>query len=84
MFQPGVRELAGASPTARQHISLFLDRLRHVRTALSGDDLQKMGIAPGPQIKEILQRLNDARLDGQVSNKEGESRLVKKWLDIEI
>ncbi len=72
--------LACDSPVARQHIQLFLDKLRYVKPALTGNDLQKMGIAPGPQIKEILQRLHEARLDGKVTSKKDEVELVKEWL----
>jgi len=39
-----------------------------------------MGIAPGPRIKEILNLLHEARLDGKVTTKQEEEELVKKWL----
>ncbi|MFC2021680.1 CCA tRNA nucleotidyltransferase [Chloroflexota bacterium] len=66
--------LATDSPVARQHIQTFLTKLRYIRPSLT--DLKKMGIAPGPQIKEILQRLHEARLDGKVTDKKGEEGLV--------
>ena len=72
--------LACDSPVARQNINLFLTRLRYVKPALNGDDLVRMGIAPGPHIKEILQLLHEARLDGKVTSKQGEVDLVKGWL----
>ncbi len=74
--------LACDSPVARQHIRLFLDKLRYVKSALAGNDLKKMGIAPGPQMKEILQRLQEARLDGKVTSKQGERELVEGWVNI--
>jgi hypothetical protein len=40
-----------------------------------------MGIAPGPRMKEILQRLHEARLDGKVTSKKGERNLVEGWVD---
>ncbi|MBA7469551.1 A-adding tRNA nucleotidyltransferase [subsurface metagenome] len=73
--------LACDSPVAHQHIQLFLKKLRYVKSALTGNDLKKMGIVPGPRMKEILQRLHDARLDGKVTSKQGEVDLVKGWLD---
>jgi len=73
--------LACDSPMARQHIQLFLDKLRYIKPILTGNDLQKMGIAPGPQIKEILNLLHEARLDGKVTSKHGEVELVEGWLD---
>ena len=72
--------LACDSPVACQNINLFLTRLRYVKPALNGDNLVRMGIAPGPQIKEILQLLHEARLDGKVTSKQGEEELVKGWL----
>ena len=73
--------LACDSPVARQHIQLFLNKLRYVKSALTGNDLKKMGIAPGPRIKEILNLLHEARLDGKVTSKQDEVDLVKRWLD---
>ncbi len=73
--------LACDSPVARQHIQLFLDKLRYVKPALTGNDLQKMGIAQGPRMKEILQRLHDVRLDGKVTTKQGEVELVEGWVN---
>ncbi len=72
--------LASDSPVARQHIQLFLDKLRYIKPALNGNDLKRMGIAPGPQIKEILNLLHEARLDGKVTSKKGEEELVKGWI----
>lgn len=74
-----VHALATESEVARQHIQAFLTKLRYVKPALTGDDLQKMGIPPGPRMKEILQRLHDARLDGKVTSKKGEEDLVGEW-----
>jgi len=68
------------STVARRNINLFLSRLRYVKPALNGDDLVRMGIAPGPQIKEILKLLHEARLDGKVTSKQGEVELVEGWL----
>ena len=73
--------LAGDSSVARRHIQLFLSKLRYVKPALTGDDLKRMGIAPGPRIKEILNLLHEARLDGKVASKKGEEEMVRGWLD---
>lgn len=68
------------SAIARQHMEVFLHKLRYVKPALTGNDLIQVGIPPGPQIKEILQRLHEARLDGNATTKEDEEELVKGWL----
>jgi tRNA nucleotidyltransferase (CCA-adding enzyme) len=71
--------LATNSSTARRHIKLFLGKLRYVKSALTGNDLKQMGITSGPQIKEMLQRLHEAKLDGKVTTKRDEEELVKGW-----
>jgi len=72
--------LATSSAIARQHMETFLRSLRYIKPALTGDDLIKMGVSSGPQIKEILHMLHEARLDGKVTTKQGEEELVKGWL----
>jgi len=73
--------IATDSPVARQHVNLFLNKLRYIKPALNGDDLQRMGVSPGPRIKEMLNLLHEARLDEKVSSKKDEEGLVKGWLD---
>ncbi|MEK6764119.1 MAG: hypothetical protein AABY96_15550 [Nitrospirota bacterium] len=51
-----------------------------VKTALTGRDLQAMGLQPGPQYTTILGKLLDARIDGKVSTEEEERVFVRKWL----
>jgi tRNA nucleotidyltransferase (CCA-adding enzyme) len=63
---------------AKKYISLYLTRLRAVKVELSGDDLKKMGIPPGPRYKKILAELLDAKLDGLVHNRDEEMAFVRK------
>jgi tRNA nucleotidyltransferase (CCA-adding enzyme) len=64
--------------TARKYVSLYLTHLRNVKVTLTGDDLKKMGIPPGPRYKRILAELLDAKLDGTVKNREEEVEFVKR------
>jgi len=73
--------LATDSAIIRQHIQTYLTKLCYVKPALTGNDLQKLGIPPGPRMKEILQKLHEARLDGKATSKQGESELVRGWVD---
>lgn len=73
-----VTSIAAASTAPREHIRTFLARLCHVKPALTGNDLLAMGIPSDPRIKEVLERLLDARLDGKVTSKEGEEELVRE------
>jgi tRNA nucleotidyltransferase (CCA-adding enzyme) len=70
--------LAAGSATAAEHIELFLSVLRYVKPALGGDDLIDMGVPQGPRVKEILQRLREARLDGKVTSKREEEAMVRR------
>ena len=73
--------LAAESPVAGEHIQLFLNVLRHVQPALSGEDLKRMGVAASPRIKEVLNMLRKARLDGKVGSRKEEEKLVEGWVE---
>ena len=51
---------------------------RAIKTALTGRDLQAMGLKPGPQYKTILGKLLDARIDGMITTEAEERALVRK------
>lgn len=68
--------IAAGSSTARKHLHLFLTKLRYVKPYTTGGDLIKLGIPPGPQVKDILQKLLDALLDGRIRSRKGEEKLV--------
>jgi tRNA nucleotidyltransferase (CCA-adding enzyme) len=71
--------IATGSPAAAEHIELYLNVLRHVNPVLSGGDLKKMGIPEGPRIKEILQTLREARLDGKINSRREEEMMVRRF-----
>ena len=58
----------------------YLDKLRHVRPLLTGDDLLALGVAQGPLVGELLRELLDARLDGLVRSRADEEALVRRRL----
>jgi tRNA nucleotidyltransferase (CCA-adding enzyme) len=63
---------------AKRAVSQYLTSLVQVRPELDGDDLKAMGFAPGPLFKRILDRLQAARLDGEVLTREQEVELVRR------
>jgi tRNA nucleotidyltransferase (CCA-adding enzyme) len=69
--------IASDSPIAYKNIRLYLDKLRYIKPILSGNDLIKLGIPQGPRIKELLNKLLDARLDGKVKTRRDEEGVVK-------
>lgn len=62
----------------RQWVSHYITRLRGVRPLLSGHDLQRLGVPPGPGYKTILADLLRARLNGEVVSADDERRLVER------
>jgi len=66
------------SPTLRQNLGLYLDRLRHIRSSVDGNELLKLGVREGPQLGIILKKLLAARLDGTVKSKSDEVNLARQ------
>ena len=64
----------------RQRLDLYQRRLRHIRPVLDGDDLRRMGVDPGRIYRLILERLRDARLDGEIETRAQEEALVRAML----
>jgi len=53
---------------------------RKITPTITGHDLRKRGVAPGPIYKDILQRLRAAWLDGHIATAEEETRLFDRWI----
>ncbi len=64
-------------PALKEEIDAAL-AARDVRPLLTGKDLQRMGLRPGPLCGEILKRLRAARIDGLLKDREGEISFLKK------
>jgi tRNA nucleotidyltransferase (CCA-adding enzyme) len=62
----------------QKRLELFLNKLRHIQPALTGEDLIEAGIPSGPYVKEILELILEARLDGKVSTAAEEMEIVNK------
>jgi tRNA nucleotidyltransferase (CCA-adding enzyme) len=77
-------KLMSAQPAARlnllkRHLVEYAKN-KSVKTALTGRDLQAMGLKPGPRYKTILGKLLDARIDGMITTEADERALVEKQL----
>lgn len=62
----------------KKAVSLFLSAMSQVRPLLGGDDLRELGFLPGPLYGRILERLLEARLDGEVATRQDELALVER------
>jgi tRNA nucleotidyltransferase (CCA-adding enzyme) len=68
--------IAAPSPIACRQLELYLHKLRYVKSILGGDDLRRMGFAPGPGIRETLEQLRDGRLDKKLTTRQDEEAFV--------
>ena len=57
--------IAGANPTASRNIEFYLDKLRYVKPGVSGRDILKMGVPPGPLVGDMLRQRLAERLDAE-------------------
>jgi len=57
--------------------SLKAEEIRPPRL-LTGHDLIDMGYKPGPRFREMLERIEDAQLEGEISSREEAIRLVRR------
>lgn len=69
---------ARADDEIRRWLSHYFIHLRTIHPELTGDDLRKLGFAPGPIYREILDALRFARLDAEVESRSDEISFVKK------
>lgn len=62
-------------------IKQFWQSWRGIKTAVTGHDLRRLGLRPGPRFALILARLQAARLDGEVTTDEQERALLLKLIE---
>jgi tRNA nucleotidyltransferase (CCA-adding enzyme) len=61
---------------AHQNLHNYLETWRHVKPKTNGHDLKKRGLRPGPRFQQILTRLRQAWLDGEVKTEIEEMELL--------
>lgn len=76
-------ELAGAwlagGAAARAQLDWYCAWAAGVRAELRGEDLVRLGVARGPAVRRALERLRDARLDGEARSRAEEIERVRSW-----
>jgi tRNA nucleotidyltransferase (CCA-adding enzyme) len=72
--------IAGEGKESRPALVLYTEKLHGVKPILSGSDLIKMGVAQGPMMKDILDAVLDARLDGKAVTREDEKAVIREML----
>jgi poly(A) polymerase len=95
LAHPGIGELLAlhqaipkAAGQSAEHVDFCEQKLRewppevlNPPPLITGDDLQEMGLTPGPLFKRLLDAVRAAQLDGEVVVKEQAIKLVKKLLE---
>ncbi|TAJ09326.1 MAG: CBS domain-containing protein [Nitrospirae bacterium] len=66
--------------SVKRLVVAFLAVDRRTKPALTGADLKALGLKPGPRYRQILQRLLDARLNGEVRTDEEERALAARLI----
>ncbi|HET8944775.1 MAG TPA: hypothetical protein VFO59_08340 [Dehalococcoidia bacterium] len=65
---------------ARDRCLDYLERARHLKPTLRGDDVIALGVPRGPEVGQALRRLKKAKLNGEVKTRRDEERLVRGLL----
>ncbi len=63
---------------SRRFISLFFTHLKKLKPELRGRDLVALGYQPGPLIKEMLERLLEARINEKVKSRKDEKDFIRR------
>jgi hypothetical protein len=87
------RALRTASPTAlgwlhltgdgalRQRLDGISAAMRAERPLLGGGETIALGVPPGPAVAAVLAGMRDARLEGEIHDRQGEIDYVKAWVE---
>ncbi|MEE8356880.1 MAG: hypothetical protein V3R33_06180, partial [Anaerolineales bacterium] len=67
-------------PKYKGVLSRYLSSWQHVESNITGVDLMKMGLDPGPRYSEILTSIRNAWLDEEISTKKEEKDLLRSLL----
>jgi tRNA nucleotidyltransferase (CCA-adding enzyme) len=70
---------ASEQEKVKKAISHFFTKLRYIHTSIKGDDLIQMGLEPGPMFREIFEAVRDAKLDGQIRDREDEILFAEQF-----
>mgnify|MGYP001212118660 CR=1 FL=1 len=68
--------VVAASQQVAAHIQHYEQTLRFVRPVTDGRDLKRMGLAPGPVYRQVLDAARGAWMDGRIQSEAEERRLV--------
>ena len=68
----------------RRNISQFLANTRYSQIKITGRDLERIGIPPGPIYSDILSRVRSAFIDGQSKTRKAQMEMAERlWLELD-
>ncbi|MEW6094960.1 MAG: DHHA1 domain-containing protein [bacterium] len=62
----------------KKQIVFFLTELVNVKVSITGEDIKKLGLKPGPIYKEVLDKVLAAKLNGKLRSKKDELKYVSE------
>ena len=72
--------LASDNPAIKAKLERYVREWRHVQCELTGKDLKKLGLPPGPAYRHIFETLRAARLDGEIATRAEEEQRLNEIL----
>ena len=66
--------------SVKKAISRYYTQLRDIVPEIKGRDLIAAGLEPGPQFREILDTVLDAKLNGNLETRDDELEFVAQWI----
>ncbi|HOP99488.1 MAG TPA: CBS domain-containing protein [Acetivibrio clariflavus] len=67
----------------RDVVLAYINNLSQIKTEITGKDIVKLGIEPGPEIKRILQAVLKEKINGKIITYDDEINFAKKLLEQE-
>ena len=83
LFLMAKAQLKPTTQIALKRVRKYLTTWQHCSIALTGHDLEDMGLSKGPAYRRILDAILNAKLDGIVATEEEEIRLAKTLIEKE-
>ncbi|UCH23395.1 MAG: CBS domain-containing protein [Deltaproteobacteria bacterium] len=66
--------------TVKKAISQFITGLKNIKVAVSGKDIKKVGLEPGPIYRQILQAVLKAKLNGELKTRKDELIFIRNYV----
>ncbi len=80
----GVLYLMARTPDKeiRGAVSQYIYKWRQIKADITGEDLKKLGLTPGPCYGDIMRKILAAKLDGQAPTRESQIDLARKLVSV--